>query len=220
VPLENYALASLAELKAYMGGLTGTNQDESLNQAINGATALIEGRLGRLLVSRGEFTEWHTVGPRDRFFELYTSEWPIIAIGSVHEDDGWPRTYGPDTLLAVGADYEYSKPEGWVRRVGGSGPIPWKAGTRIAQFLLTTGYQDLDGEPASALTVPYDLKKAALFVAASIFKESERQRWGVSAITDAVGTVTRFLGHFPDEIQKDLRRYERREFHRTWERAA
>lgn len=219
MPLENWALASLSDLKAYMGGLAGSGQDEALNQSLNEATALIEGRVGRELVTRGAFDEYHSIGPRDALFELYVSEWPIIAVTAVFEDSGWPRTYGVDFELAP-TDYEVSKSEGFIRRLGHGAPMPWQTGSRVVRLTYSAGYRNQLGQPVAALPVPYDLKKAALFVAASIFKESERQRWGVSAVTDAVGTVTRYVGHFTVEIEKDLRRYERREFHRTWEKVA
>lgn len=218
--LENWSLASLADLKAYLGNVTGTTFDENLNQALNEATALVEGRTARQLVSRVEFTEYHSLGARDVYYELWLSEWPIITISTIHEDDTWPRVYGAASLLAAGTDYEQSASMGWVRRLGSAGPVPWKTGSRIVRVVYSAGYKRQDGNPASALAVPYDLKKACLFAAASIYKESDRQRWGVSAVTDAMGSVTRYMGHLTPEIEKDLARYARKEFHRTWEKAA
>jgi len=218
--LENWSLASLAELKAYMGNVQGSTFDENMNQALNEATALIEGRTGRQLVSRGAFTEFHSLGVRDNYYELWLSEWPIVTITTVHEDPDWPRSYGTESLLAEGTDYELGTAEGWVRRLATGGPMPWRTGSRIVRVVYAAGYKGQNGQPATAAAVPYDLKKACLFGAASIYKESDRQRWGVSAVTDAMGSVTRFLGQFTPEIEKDLQRYVRREFHRTWEKAA
>jgi len=56
-------------------------------------------------------------------------------------------------------------------------------------------------------------------VATTIFKESDRARWGVSSVTDAQGSVTRYLGYLPPDMKERLGSYRRRARHRTWEAA-
>lgn len=220
--LLDYALITLDELKDYVVA-EGNNSDPALTAAINAATRAIEVRLKRQLVSRGdaEVTEFHSIGWSEQFYELFVSEWPIISITSIHEDESWPRAYASGSLLAA-SDYEASPREGFVRRLGSAGPTYWKNGSRIVKMVYKAGYQSTGGLPAAGtlIPIPEELKLACQFVAASIYKESVRQRWGISAVTDAIGSVTRFLGYFTPEIEALINPYRRMEHHRTWEKAA
>lgn len=219
--LLNHALVSLAELREYLT-VQGNNSDPQLVVAANQATLAIESKTGRQLVSRGDtaITEYHSIDLSVSYTELYVSEWPIISVTTLHEDDSWPRAYGAGALLVEGTDFETVKRDGIIRRLGSGGPQLWKPGSRIVKLVYKAGYRNTDSLPAAGIDIPQDLKLAALFVASSIFKESDRQRWGVSAVTDAVGTVTRFLGYFTPQINEMLSPYVRREHHRTWEKAA
>lgn len=219
----NHSIISVAELKGHLNA-GGAEQAANLELACTIASAAIEARVNRRIVSRGSITEYHTIRASEQLEELYVSQWPIATITTLHEDETWPRAYGAGSLLVAGTDYEIVGPDR-IRRLASSGGWPswWKVGTRIVRNVFVAGYQGLDGTPTAlngGQALPYDLKQAALFVAASIFKEADRQRWGVSAVTDATGNYTRFLGYFTPAIDEMLAPYRRVEFHRTWELAA
>ena len=78
---------------------------------------------------------------------------------------------------------------------------------------LTAGY-------ANTAAVPDDLKQVAFYVSAAIFTENTRKQWGVSGASDATGSWQRFTGYFTPAIDEMLSPYRRREFSRTWEKAA
>lgn len=223
--LFNHALISLNDLKGYVNAI-GSGADERLENAINEATLLIEERVGRELCSRGDsatpptITEYHTINPADQFYDIYVSQTPVVSVTTLHEDDSWPRVYGAGALLVEGTDFEVNVREGIIRRLGSGGPMLWKSGSRIIKLVYKAGYRAQDGTPSTALSVPADLKYACKFIAASVFNQTDRKTWGISAQTDPMGTVTRFLGVFTPELDAILARYRRIEFHRTWERAA
>jgi len=226
VPPSAYAMCSLDDFKAYLGA-SGAASDANLTNAINVATTLIERELDREIVTRGDLTEFHSPrwaagafdpysfgGSWSRVSELYTSQWPIISVTSVHESAA-PPVYNGTTLLVVGTDYELVKPRGIIRRLSaGSGPAFWAPGNRAEQVILSAGY-------ATAAVVPDDLRQVCMFVAASIAQESDRKQWGISSMSDPLGNVTRFMGYMPPSMKEILNHYRRPiSFGRTWERAS
>lgn len=216
----NHALVSLATLKAYLV-VQGSSQDANLERAINAATELIEQAMGgREVVSRGSLTEYHSLGPEDITPEIMVGQWPIATVTSVHESVGWPRTYDATTVLVEGTDFELVKPVGIIRRLTSGGPRQWATGSRAIRVVYSGGYKGQDGNPATAEDVPARLQQVALYVAASIFKEGDLKRWGVSSVSDAQGSVTRFMGHLPPSVKDILRGSRNYNVHRTWERAS
>jgi hypothetical protein len=223
-----YALVSLADFKAYLGA-GGAQSEVPLTNAINVATTLIEREVDRELVTRGNIVEYHSLsfggsynyyagGPYQT--ELYTGQWPIIAVASVYESGNQPPVYDGTTLLAASA-YELVSPRGVIRRLVGFGPGGWVPGNRGIQITYSAGYRALDGLPVAAAAVPDDIRQACMFVAASIAQESERKQWGVSSMSDALGNVTRFMGYMPPSMREILSHYRRPfSFGRTWERAS
>lgn len=222
--LSAYALVSLANFKAYLGA-AGVGQDGNYTSAINAATAIIEREVDRELVTRGDVTEFHSPGWNQELYlgvgraELYTGQWPIISITTIHESIGQPPVYDATTLLAA-SSYELLKPRGLVRRLAGYGAGYWASGNRAVQIVYSAGYQKTDGLPAAAAPVPDDLQQACMFVAASIAKESDRKQWGVSSSSDALGNVTHFMGYLPPSMREMLSHYRRLGFGGTWERAS
>lgn len=207
--LESYALITADEWKdRFTAG--GPQQGSNIEASCNAATLAIEARCGgRLFVSRGSITEYHTI--LDPLSSIYTGQWPIISVTTLHEDTVWPRAYA-GTALVANTDYELVGPDR-LRRLGSGGPTFWATGSRVVRLVYTAGY-------ASTSAVPHDLKQVAFVIAASIFKESDRKQFGVSAATDATGSYQRFVGYFTPAIDEMLSSYVRRDFHRTWEVAA
>lgn len=192
MPLSPYALATLAELKEYLGG-QGTGQSTRLENALNTSSAVIENYLGRQIVSRGALEEYHTF--RALRSELLLLDWPVLSVTDVWEDE--TRAYA--TALTVDADYIVSKPSGSLLRIGGAnaGEEAWATGFRAVKVAYTAGYV--------VANVPWDIRDAALWVAAHLFSEAERKSWDVSSKTDGLGTVTRFtLSRLPGYMKDQL----------------
>lgn len=222
--LSAYALVSLADFKVYLGS-AGTGQDPNYTSALNAATAIIEREVDRELVTRGDVTEFHSLGWNPDLWyssgraEIYTGQWPIIAITTIHESISQPPVYDAGTLLTA-SDYEVLKPRGVIRRLAGYGSGLWASGNRAVQIVYSAGFRKTDGTPSGAVAVPDDLQQACMFVAASIAKESDRKQWGVSSQSDALGNVTHFMGYLPPSMREMLSHYRRLGFGGTWERAS
>jgi len=209
VALSAYALVSVAELKVYIGA-EGSGEDQRFEDAINRATAWIENQTERHFITRGSTTEYHTVDGSQT--TIRASQWPIISITSIHESTTSPRVYDGTSLLTAATDYQHVAETGLIHRLSSSELTRWAWGYRAIKLVFQYGY-------ATASTVPEDLRQLCLFVATSIFKEADRQRWGVSSVTDATGSVTRFLGYLPPDMKAHLESFKRWEFDRTWEAA-
>lgn len=215
--LSAYALVTVPELKNQLG-TPGSGKDGLIESCINQASSMIETRLGRQIVSRGDLTEYHTFTRADS--QLQLGEWPAATVASVYEDVN--RAYTSPTLLVVDTDYIISKPTGRLLRVNlGAGQRIWQTGFRAIKVTYAAGFRSAStGLPAGAIALPDDLKEACMFVAASIYKEADRQNQGVSSISDAAGTTTRFLGYFTPAIMGILDTQKRYEWGKTWERDA
>lgn len=207
--LPSYVLISEEEYRD-RSVATGTDQAENIEAAVLAATLAIERRLDRLLVSRGSITEYHT--PTDRQRVLYLGQWPFIAFTSVHESIASPPVYDADSLLVAGTTYETVAPQA-IRRLSYGSPSTWARGNRSVRVVYTAGY-------TNTAAVPADLKHVCFYIAAAIFRETDRKQWGVSAATDAQGNYQRVVGYFTPALDEMLAPYMRRDFNRTWELAA
>lgn len=185
---------------------------------INRVTATLESWLDRVIVSRGaDLTEFHTMGRLRRVVsELFTLEWPIISVTSVHEDSA--RAYGSDRELVEGTDYIINAPEGKLIRVAGSDQpsTTWGTSFREYQLLYQGGY-------STVANVPGDLRGTAAELVVGKFREITLKHHGLSGIVDDVGNLTRFGAAALSKDQRIvLNRYKRREpsSSRTGERDA
>ena len=206
--LSDYALVTPTELKTYRGA-EGSDEDARLTDAINRATFWLEGETNRKFITRGSVTEYHSTRGQST---IQLSQWPLISVTSIHESTASPRAYDSGSLLTADTDYVMDAETGQVHRLRSSELSPWATGRRAIKVVFDYGYADTDA-------VPEDLKLLALFVASGIYTESDRKRWGVSSVTDAQGSVTRFLGYLPPDMRAHLEMYRRRDVDRTWEAA-
>lgn len=208
--LSTYALVTLPELSGRLGA-QGSADDPALEDSINRATAWIETKTERKFVTRGDVGELHTVAWGDHTIRL--GERPIISVTSVHESTASPRVYDADSLLTADTEYQVVKELGRIRRLSSSELTYWARGYRAIKVLYDYGY-------ANEAAVPDDLKQLCLFVADAMHKEADRGLGNVSSVTDAQGSITRFMGYLPPSMQEHLDRYSRgAEFEHTWEAA-
>ncbi len=213
--LSAYALVDIDEFKEWLGEPEGDAKDEIMRSAINSASDRIENYLGRHIISRGSITEYHTFTSGNQDYDLYTKQWPIISVTSVHEDTN--RGYGADYLLTVNTDYIVIQPEGVLIRTNSSTSEQqlWSTGFRAIKVVYTAGYATRDD-------VPNGLKRICLNFAAEIYKEITRQNFGMSDISDSVGSYKRFgPAILTSGMEKELDFYRRYTFGAdTWQQDA
>lgn len=200
-------LITASELKEFIP-LSGTSQDTPLGNVIIRATADIETYLDRLLVTRGDITEYHLSGEAyaQRVIlgpDLYMRQWPIISVTTIHESGS--RVADATTLLDA-ASYVVNKAAGRITRVGGStsGPEAWTTAYRGVKVVYAAGY-------ANTAAVPGDIKDAALRLCALTWAEIDRKLHGVNSMSDALGNVTRYTAaRLTGEMKEMLNPYRRR----------
>lgn len=186
-----------SELKPYLNiNPTDDDKDELLDQVNDYARHLIEAYLGRLLVTRGAITEYHSiwrVSPN-----LYALQRPIISVTTIHEDAA--AEYGASTLLTVTTDYVVSKPQGKIIRVDTNLQTSWTTGFRAIKMIYTAGY-------ANTAAVPSDIKFAALRTCGLIWSEVSGKQHGLASISDDMGNISRFApAGLTEPIQRMLPR--------------
>jgi len=215
-------MLSVEELKDYLG-VAGDGKNTALEGILNRVSDEIEHDLGRQIVTRGTgaalLTEYHTMLDPQRLpvytADLRTLDWPIIAITTVHEDTGTPRTYGASALLTVDVDYELVKPSGIIRRIQGPGTrVHWATGHRAVKVAYQAGYATSDDVPAV-------IKGVALRYASLVWAEVKSGAFGVSGQSDSLGNFTRFApAQLTDAMKATLASWRRVSFWESGERAA
>lgn len=209
--LSSYALIGLDDLTSYKG-VQGTSENIRLELAINAASAWIEGKTGRHFITRGSFTEYHSLDREEHTIRL--SQSPNISIASVHESTASPRVYDANSLLTNATDYQVvsNAEQVVIRRLLTSELSSWAVGYRTIQVIWQYGYADV-------AALPDDLKFLATYLAYSIYKEADRGWHQLASVSDAQGSVTRIGRHLPPEMETILGSFTRVQFERTWEAA-
>lgn len=191
--LSAFAICSLADLKRHLSLDSGTEKDGYLEDCINWATERIEQYTDRQIVKRATLTEFHTMPVSKP--DLYTLEWPIIAVTEVAESDASPRDYTGAAILTT-SQYQLVKPAGRLVRLDTGLPVGWQTGWRAIRVKYDGGYAD-------TAAVPDRIRSVAARLAGLYLRETERGQQGVSSMSDALGNVTR-MG--PARITPDMER--------------
>jgi hypothetical protein len=175
-----YALADEGDLELKLGEKLSTERAESI---LNRSSALVENFLGRHIITRGALTEYHSFHDGDS--DLYTRQWPIISVTSVHEDLN--REYAAGDLLTVNTDYIIVTAAGKLQRIVSStgGERSWLLGFRAIKVIYEGGYADRDN-------VPEAISDVVLRHAVTIAKDVIRGNQDLSEATDAMGRFVRF----------------------------
>ncbi len=196
MPLElsTYALASLDQTKRACGVATAvspalpTDVNDNLIEAIEGAGAQIEDYLERKLVTRGAITEYHS--PVLERTAIYLTQFPTISITTVDEGAWSGGAWASSATLVAGTDYLVDG--GRMLRLSSGALGAWPSGFESVRVVYTGGYANTAG-------VPDLIRRVALQLAARRFAEIRRGQPGAQTITDAMGSLTRFL---PSELLK------------------
>lgn len=138
---------------------------------------------------------------------LYALERPFQQVLEVNEDTS--RAYAASTKLVVDTDHLVSRHSGLLTRLSGGLPSSWARGYRAEKLVYSAGY-------FGTANVPPDIKDVALRLAATIYKESDRQQFGQVGGADAAGNYTRFGPAVLDRsMREQLARHRRAELYVT-----
>ena len=137
--------------------------------------------------------------------DLYTLEWPIISVTSIHEDVS--RAYAAADLLVENTDFIINKLAGKLIRIAGSDQpsTTWGMSFREYQLIYDAGY-------LTVADVPGDLRGVAAELVVVKFREITERYHGLSGVVNDIGNITRFgAAALSRELRTVLDRYKRRE---------
>jgi hypothetical protein len=196
----DHALLTTDELLEELHGGT-SGPPRPLERIVNATTETIERELNRRLIYRdGPYIEQMTTSGGRK--AIYTLEAPITTLTEVNEDSD--RTFGAGTVLTAGTDFIADLENGRILRVSGCCATDWEEGECAVQLKYQGGYADIDA-------LPWDIRDVALRHAALTWQEISQHHQGVSSISDATGSTTRFrAAQLTPEMKKQLERHVRR----------
>lgn len=148
------------------------------------------------------YVEYHTP---DGSSDSWPLEWPVAQLLEVNEDVS--RTYGSSTALVAGTDYLLTRERrgDHLIRLWGAQPGRWLYGFRSIRKTYSGGY--------AAASVPGEVKDCCRRLAKLLFDEVDKNRLGMSSVSDAQGNYTRFAAaSISPEIAAVLGQYKRNRF--------
>lgn len=191
------AIATAAQARTYIRGLTGTAEDATLDTLIARADSLIASYLGFPAATAGGDPTIEDVtytlyldGPGGA--ELRLPYFPIQSVTSVH--DSSDRTYGAADLVPA-ADYSLFGDEGIIRLDDDGSTVAWSEIKRAIKVVAVIGW----------VTIPDGLVHAACVQVAHWF--GARDHIGRSSVSQQGGSISvRDLGLLP-EVKQALAPY-------------
>jgi hypothetical protein len=190
--MSTLALVSLADVKAYIG--KETDEDTAvLETIINSVSAVFNGYTKRNLAKQTYTAVYLDGNGQER---LYLPNWPITVVTSLYEDN---------VLMVAGENSNYLlyADDGYVLRMP-SGAV-WMTGPKKIKITYDAGYVCLTG----TITLPFDLKFAALKQIAYEFSQYSKKTWGESARSFADGSISIEIPGLLKDVQDILWRYRR-----------
>jgi hypothetical protein len=158
-------LASIDNLKEYLGAEGNDKDDVLLTRLMNSATAAIESYCGRTFAS-ATYTEYQDGTGRN---VLNLAQFPIISITSITEGGGGTLTSGDDPYASPTPDVITYKEQGQLIRPW----IVWLPYHRYYKIVYVAGYA----------TIPADLVQACVELGALMLRGKEHT--GISQKTSA-----------------------------------
>lgn len=131
------------------------------------------------------------VGTSEGYTEFYSPnecaevtpiEWPLQNVHEVAEDIN--RVFGSTTVLTVTTQYEVRNPSTVRRRivrVSNFTEFPFYSGYRVVRARMSAGYR-------TSASVPQKIKGVCLELAAWHFSHSESKQFGLSSVSDGMGS--------------------------------
>ncbi len=189
--LSTFVLASKNELKRGIGiSTTDTPTDDvedALSDALEYASGEIEKFLNREIVTRGgSVTEYHTAVEIDPSC-VYLGSFPATTITSVDEGSWSGPAWVSTHTLVAGTDYLLENARGMLTRIASGDVSEWPTGIEKIRIIYTTrGY-------ANTAAVPQHIRRVAVSLAGRRYMDLRRGQLGASSVTDAQGSITRFM---------------------------
>lgn len=188
-----YALVSLAQVKEFvLNDSSVTTFDDALMAMINEVSQVSETYCGRKFKERTGLTEYYT--PKGGTI-ISLRNFPVTDTTTFALYDDPNRNYGADTLIAA-TDYFLDLETG-VIHLDNDGEFSSAPGAGKAVY--SAGYA----------TIPYTLQRACKKWVARIWKERQRQEWGLKSLGGAGETTAYDLGAIPKDVQKLLNMFKR-----------
>jgi hypothetical protein len=184
------ALVRLDEVEAYIGKTT--DEDTAiLDQLIDGISRQFNSYTDRTLAVATYTNECYDGNGRE---VMYLHNYPLTGNLAVVEDD---------IALTAGNENDYVSynNEGKLVRVNKT----WYEGYKMIQVTYTAGYTCLSGN----ITLPADLRLAALKQIAYDFSRYTRKDLGVDSVTYPDGSISRTQSGLLDEVKQVLDQYRR-----------
>jgi len=186
----NIALVRLDEAKSYVGKTT--DEDTAvLERIVDSVSQQFNRYTGRTLASA---TYTNQTYDGDGMHWLYLKNYPITANLAVVEDD---------IALVAGNNNDYLpyNDEGRLYRVDDV----WYFGPRTIQVTYTAGYNCTSGN----ITLPYDLRLAALSQIAYEFNRYQRKDWGMDSVSYPDGSRSMMQEGLLKDVKAILDGYKR-----------
>jgi len=195
------AIISKVNVQEYLK-IKKDENSEITQRVAAGVSAAIE-RFINTHVEAKRVTEFHS-GSGDSG-QLFVNHFPIIAISAMWDDPD--RVFGDTTLFAT-EDFTFDPSAGWVELITTSRStlIPsdsarFSRGVRNIRITLTAGYS----------TIPDDIRQAALDWSGHLYKQVDKNSFGVNSIERAdVAQGIRDLGIMPAGVKELLNPYRTR----------
>ncbi len=191
-------LCTLADVKTQLN-LPGSDMDQLVTDMIAAAEAMIQGKTGYTLIAT-DHTEYFSPGQRGGnagtdLATLRVREHPVISVASIYEDD--ERSWSDPSDEIPAADYYTS---GYAVRLYNDGDTrSFRAGHRTVRVIYRAGYE----------TIPADLRRACVMMAAHLYYKAERQRQNIASESMGDAAVTYLDQAMPKEVVELLRPYTR-----------
>lgn len=189
-----YALCSLADLKAYLK-ISGNEQDTFLEGLVDSASGAIETFCGRKLKSR-TYTDEKYDGD-GTMSVLILKQYPVSMVDSLYDD---PKgVFGSNTLVDPNSYRLYGE-AGIIKLISGV----FSAGTQNIKVTYTAGY----------VTIPYELNLACKILAADYYFKAPagkgRQGIKTERLAQGQGDISFQQKEIPPEVVALLRPYRRK----------
>lgn len=183
-----YALITVQELKDFIKA-TGTGQDSVLESLVNGVCKAAEEFCNRQFLARDYTEECDGKGNS----EILLKQYPVNSIASLYDDPD--RDWDAATLIDTD-DYMFDSETGRVRL---EGSLIFSVAKQNVKAIYNAGYA----------ATPYDVKLAILGWCATVRKEQDGARWGITSLAAAgpQGGVAYVVEAIPKPVQAILQRY-------------
>ena len=184
--LNENALATVNEVKRFLGVIAGSSDDDDvIEEIINGNSTLFESYCNCKFTA-SDYTEYHSKKNYDSG-KLFLKKTPINSVASIYEDSD--RAFGESTLISS-SDYGVVD-ELYVEYYDTS----FSRGMNTIKITYNAGHS----------TIPSDISSACIMESSRLFKR--RKEIDISAKSLPDGSASMFTGSFLPQVTETLKKY-------------